>query len=371
MQEEDDIDEEEEMLLAQAVNLTGEDSMEDLMAAESFVPNPAPFTPMQGHPVMMMPTGRQPLQTVPPMQPMTPMLQPLATSSMPMTPMPLPMTPVGQPMPSQPSQTHSRRIPTTPKKGQRNQGPGPGHTVIPKKSLKASGSGTLPTQPDDISAASSAAVGPSPSPAQQGPKKQRTDLGMGTPKAYEAEQVKAENAQVEPRYSSTWSKCVMIDTLKLSEPTSECFNPPGTLKKAQQKSKWAAEVGKLVAWVPMLEKSLSNEQVKVTEHELKSAVTQVKKILARKLDKRMEYEKRNNKGETLLSERVEAFIGAFESVKDLRSLAVNCTKAPSTFRGDNFKELMEKFQNNLKIVSGGNCVGIPLHWMQARHLELK
>ena len=114
--------------------------------------------------------------------------------------------------------------------------------------------------------------------------------------------------EVTEQTQSTWDLCVRFDSLKLTDPASDVFKPPVSLKKDQQKAKWACEVGKILPWLPLLEKVLSVEQVKVTEHELKTAATQVRKVLARKLDKRMEYEKKNSKGEKLLSERVDALI---------------------------------------------------------------
>ena len=121
----------------------------------------------------------------------------------------------------------------------------------------------------------------------------------------------------------------------------------------------------------MLDKVLSIEQVKVTEHELKTAATQVRKVLARKLDKRMEYEKPNNKGETLLSQRVEALIGGLETVKELRAMAINCTKTPSIFKAEALEDLMTKFQGYMKILAGEDrCVALPPHWVQATQLVM-
>ena len=191
------------------------------------------------------------------------------------------------------------------------------------------------------------------------------DLDAGFDQQEESQQ---ENKQVvgEASSQSTWECCKAVETLKLGEAGSDAWKPPTSFKKEAAKTRWNAEVAKVLAWVPVLEKVLGADQRKVTEHELKTAVSQVKKLTSKKLDKRVEYEKLNGKNDALMSERFQALTKALEAAKDLRTLAVTSTKSPTTFSAESLEALMKKFHSALHILAGATTwVGLPSHWVQA------
>eukprot|EP00435_Cladocopium_sp_Y103_P014100 s2866_g3.t1 len=122
-----------------------------------------------------------------------------------------------------------------------------------------------------------------------------------------------------------WGKCVSIQSLNLSQ-DSELLAVPSVLTKDVQQSKWKAECVKLQPYLLNLEKLLSSTDgtTKVSDQVIKSALTQLKKINT-KTDKKLQYETEEN-GEKLMSVRVAKLRSALEAVKDLRSLVLQGMK---------------------------------------------
>ena len=341
--DEEEIGEDEEMLLAQAVSLGNDDGSDGFgrfgpgFEGSASAASCSPFTP-----------GFQPV-SFQPMAPMTPM-----TRSAPMTPGLI-------------GGAATKVAKTSKQKRVAQQGP----AAIPATPASPVASARGVSSPASASLKLAQVAGAVPLPQQLPSCPVPAAAGQAAASDEGTTDPAVADMEVTEQTQSTWDLCVRFDSLKLTDPASDVFKPPVSLKKDQQKAKWACEVGKILPWLPLLEKVLSVEQVKVTEHELKTAATQVRKVLARKLDKRMEYEKKNSKGEKLLSERVDALICGLETVKELRSMAFTCTKSATTFKPEALEELIVKFQTNMQILAGPDVyVALPPHWVQAYLYEM-
>lgn len=167
-----------------------------------------------------------------------------------------------------------------------------------------------------------------------------------------------------PRHS-TWEKCVEASSLGFSSEnlTSDLLAVPSSASKEASKSKWKSEILKMKPWLMTLEKILSSDpSVRITDQQLKSALTQAKKVNS-KVDKRVDYESEENNEKTL-SKRASLLKNAMESAKDLRGLALASAKQ-GPIDTDKLKTQIEKVQQPFKEMNPNLHIAMPLHWVQA------
>ena len=174
----------------------------------------------------------------------------------------------------------------------------------------------------------------------------------------------ASHADVPRVVQPTWGKCKSIGSLNLSqEGCGDLFAMPEELTKDVQKSKWKAECVRLQPYLLPLEKILlsTDGTSKISDQVIKSSITQLKKVNA-KTDKKLEYTSESNE-QKLMSVRVLKLRSALESVKDLRTLALQGVK--TTIDRKTLIEAIGKVQGPFHELNNQQWIGLPEHWVQA------
>ena len=118
--------------------------------------------------------------------------------------------------------------------------------------------------------------------------------------------------------------------------------------------------------VEVLENLLADKKA-VKDQELKSLITSLRKLNVKKLDKRVDYEKKNTKNESLLSSRLKAIENMVEASKELRMLS-QCAAKSSSLSTDTLKEKMDALQDAFHVLVPGKFVAVPLAWVQAGYI---
>jgi len=163
----------------------------------------------------------------------------------------------------------------------------------------------------------------------------------------------------------TWSLCKAF----LADDYASCevgkpLATPSAFTKDVQKSKWAAEVMKIKPYLGTFERLMSSSGGKTTDTELKNAVKAMQKINT-KLDKKLEYEVASaTEEEPALSARASCLKELFESVKNLKDLAIMSGKSGS-ISADNLTQNIKKIQAAARKLVVDATLGFPMHWVQA------
>jgi hypothetical protein len=179
-----------------------------------------------------------------------------------------------------------------------------------------------------------------------------------------AAQTKA-NGENEDVSRPTWSLCKAF----LADDYASCevgkpLATPSAFTKDVQKSKWAAEVMKIKPYLGTFERLMSSSGGKTTDTELKNAVKAMQKINT-KLDKKLEYEVASaTEEEPALSARASCLKELFESVKNLKDLAIMSGKSGS-ISADNLTQNIKKIQAAARKLVVDATLGFPMHWVQA------